>query len=144
MFLRLIVCSLLVSATVTILPGCGSQGGIQRASVEGNVTVDGEPVDVGSITFVPTGETKGPATGGKIVDGEYAIESSGGPVPGEYLVQITGRRGTGKFKKQELEGEIVETEVTEEMIPEKYRSGSELKRTIEAGENSMNLELTNE
>ncbi|WP_207394404.1 hypothetical protein [Bremerella alba] len=97
---------------------------------------------MGSITFIPTDGTIGPATGGKIVDGKYQIHASDGPVPGQHLVQIMGRRGTGKFKQEKLEGEIVNTEIIEEMVPKKYRGKSELKHKVQAGTNTLNFDLT--
>ncbi|MEW4563186.1 hypothetical protein AB1K70_11705 [Bremerella sp. JC770] len=144
MFMRYFGFHVVLLATLA-WTGCSPQdGGLQRAAVEGTVTVDGVPVEMGAITFVPTNGTSGPATGGKITDGKYKIQLSDGPVVGQYLVQIMGRRGTGKFKVEELEGETVKTEIIEEMIPKKYRTSSELRSTIQTGTNVLDFDLSSD
>ncbi|MFI4875435.1 MAG: hypothetical protein ACIALR_08865 [Blastopirellula sp. JB062] len=124
--------------------GCGKQDGLNRGAVQGVITVDGVAVETGAITFVPTGATKGPTTGGKIADGKYEIEAEDGPVLGEHLVQIIGMRGSGKFMTEKLEGQVVKTELIEDMVPAKYRGQSELQRTVEPGRNQFDFELSSD
>ncbi|GAB4154322.1 MAG: hypothetical protein Tsb009_30930 [Planctomycetaceae bacterium] len=54
----------------------------------GAVWVDGQPLKEGSITFIPTGETKGPKVSAKIKDGFYELPKESGPVVGTVRVEI--------------------------------------------------------
>lgn len=65
---------------VALVPGCGSTG----ATVSGTVTFEGEPVNDGSISFLPA-DGKGPADGARIRDGRYNLDIL---VPGPKLVKI--------------------------------------------------------
>jgi hypothetical protein len=70
-----------------ILAGCGSGGdGLARESVSGAVTLEGQPLEQGSIQFVPLSPDKGAPAWGKVVNGSYSIPGSEGPVAGEYSV----------------------------------------------------------
>src|SRR5437870_4755063 len=59
-------------------------------SVSGTVFVDGTPLPMGSITFVPMEGTLGPGGGSAIDEGKYRIDK--GLRVGEYRVQIQGIR----------------------------------------------------
>jgi hypothetical protein len=61
---------------------------LQRVPVEGSVTLDGGPLPKALITFIPTGDTKGPRASGEIVNGVYAIAADHGPCLGEFVVKI--------------------------------------------------------
>jgi len=75
------VCLLAVAA----IAGCGEpgRGGLR---VAGSVTLDGQPMPAGSVVFVPTG--KGHKAAGEIVAGEFVIDESDGPIPGQYRVEV--------------------------------------------------------
>jgi hypothetical protein len=68
---------LLVTALVS---GCGGSG----ATVSGTVTFEGEPVNHGHISFMPT-DGKGPAEGAPIRDGRYELAIR---IPGPKMVKI--------------------------------------------------------
>jgi len=74
---------------VTATSGCGDAGdGLERVSVSGSVTLNGEPVPHGVIRFAPSAETEGPMASAMITDGQYQINQDQGPVPGEYEVRV--------------------------------------------------------
>jgi len=74
---------------VILLGGCGDGDGLDRAAVSGQVTLDGAPLERGSIRFVPKdGDSRG-AAWGEVAAGAYAIPAADGPVAGEYVVTIT-------------------------------------------------------
>lgn len=64
--------------SVILLTGC--DGGIQRCEIEGSVTIDGQPVKEGSITFQPLAGTSGPISGASVINGHYKIEKVKGPL----------------------------------------------------------------
>lgn len=79
---------------VALLPlwvGCGKGGGI----VSGEVTIDGKPVDSGSIVFIPE-DGQGPSRGGKIADGKFLLQGGEPIPPGKKTVKITASMKTGK------------------------------------------------
>src|SRR5688572_4854006 len=80
-----------------VLAGCsGSKyNGDKRYPLAGEVTVEGQPVDLGSISFIPEGG-KGRATGGTITDGKYAVPEEKGATAGTYRVQINWLKRTGR------------------------------------------------
>lgn len=65
--------------------GCGS--GSDRLEVSGAITLDGAPLDSGSIRFTSLGETL-VASGAIIQDGQYRVPAEQGLLPGKYLVEI--------------------------------------------------------
>jgi hypothetical protein len=130
---RFLLCVVLLS----ILPGC-SHGG--RMSLEGTVTLDGQPLEKGSILFRPLSDTKGPTAGADVVGGKFAILSSGGPFAGTFRVDITAAGPTGR-KVPNLRGDGMMDEYTQ-YLPARYNSQSELTATVtEKGPNRFEFAL---
>ncbi|WP_437191712.1 hypothetical protein [Planctomicrobium sp. SH527] len=63
--------SLFCLALVLLVSGCGGPTAPQRASVSGEVLVDGQPLSEGVISFIPTDGVKGPTSGTKVLNGRY-------------------------------------------------------------------------
>ena len=89
MNLRRTACAAAVLAA--LVAGCSDA----RVVVRGKVTLDGKPVDGGSISFQPQ-DGAGPGTGGNIEDGEYRLEGPAAATPGSKIVTITVVMKTGK------------------------------------------------
>lgn len=80
--------SMLLSVVLAITSaGCGRQSE-PRLALTGSVTVDSQSVAQGSISFLPTDRTEGPATSTAIVAGSYQFGYSNGPYPGTYRVLV--------------------------------------------------------
>ena len=130
--------------------GCGGPTDEwDRAAVEGRVTLDGEPLKSGTIMFFPVGGTRGPAAGGDIVDGAYAIDTEAGPVVGMNLVQIRSVQKTGRMVAAptavEADGPHVEGRMVEEYaetVPPQYNTYSTLQREVRPEENQLTFELS--
>ncbi len=115
--------------------GCRDAGG-PRGSVEGKVTFDGTPVERGTISFLPTAGTVGPATYATIENGCYAVTAENrGPVPGKQRVQIEAFRDLGKKHR---DGDPL----LEQVIPQKYNTASTLVVEIVQGRNTHDFDLT--
>jgi hypothetical protein len=112
-------------------------------AVSGKVTLDGEPVETGSISFVPIEGTQSPTAGAEIIDGEYEIPSAGGPKLGVFRVEIRSQRKTGKkiqAGSPAPPGTMVDETV--EAIPRQYNKQSKLRAELKPGANPLDYELT--
>ena len=122
-----------------LLTGCGQDS--NRKSLEGDVTLDGQPLMKGSITLVPMQGTGGPTAGGTIDNGKFSITSKGTFV-GKFRVEITANRKTGQ-KKQGPFGNMVDD--YEQYIPDRYNQQSELEAEVtEAGSNHFEFPLSSQ
>src|SRR5262245_26079522 len=123
--------AMLLPYVVLSLSGCGETS--NRGAVRGQVTVNGEPLELGDITFVSTGSAAVPSSGAAIVKGSYEISSEQGPMAGQYQVQIRAFRGTGRKSWDGVGDERApasQKNYVEDMgqfIPSKYNDASELK-----------------
>lgn len=124
---------------VAALAGCLPNNGPVRVSVSGMVQVNGQPLETGSINFLPDSSagTLGPDAGAEIKNGEYSIPAEKGLVAGQYQVMIrsfqaTGqkiRAGSGSADPEALVDEIAQ------IIPERYNTSTELKYEVHDGDN---------
>jgi len=105
------------------------------------VTFDGEPVPTGAIKFTPTDGTAGPTTGAKITNGSYTISASQGATVGPNRVEIVAAKKTGR-KVPDANQPGKERDETVQMIPAKYNTNSELKKTVTTGTNTIDFDLT--
>ncbi|VTR99239.1 hypothetical protein [Tuwongella immobilis] len=82
---------MLVGIGLMGLLGCGPSGAV----VMGTVTLDGKPVDDGSITFEPA-DGQGASVGSTITAGKFQVDSTQGMLPGKKKVTIRASQKTGK------------------------------------------------
>jgi hypothetical protein len=123
--------ALVLAALVTVL-GCGDG----KSSVSGTVTMDGEPVASGAITFIRTqGELV--REGAVIQDGNFRASVP----PGTYKLELSGQKVVGKRKQKGFDGKDEEVELTEELFPELYNTKSILIEEIQPGKFKLNLDL---
>ena len=85
-----------IAATVA-LSGCGQNG---RQALSGSVTLDGQPLASGSITFQPMAGSTGSTSGTSIQDGNFTIDKTNGLLPGKYAVSIQSSWKTGRMKNE--------------------------------------------
>ncbi|QDT63834.1 hypothetical protein [Calycomorphotria hydatis] len=132
----------LVPVLAVIAIGCTQSDGPQRAVVTGRVTLAGEVVSDGHITFTPKPGVPGAPVKLVIKDGGYdsatdPIDDRGVPV-GANLVEITAIKVTGKQIKNamgEMEDEYLQ------YIPAKYNSETELEVDLTPGESNHDFKL---
>ena len=126
----------LLLATLLAASGCGGNSG--RMSVKGKVTLDDQPVEAGSIVFLPSGE--GTKAAAAIEKGEYAVAADEGLKPGKYRVEVSWFKPTGR--KMESADPGIMMDETREAIPAKYNANSTLTAEITSGENVKDFALT--
>lgn len=117
-----------------ILAGCNS-GNPTKGTVEGTITVDGQPAGDGSISFVPL-DGKSPTAGGKIEAGTYRAE-----VPlGRSKVEIRIPKQVGERKAYNTPDSHM-IPVIKEVLPGKYNDYSELEVEVKPGSSQCNFDL---
>lgn len=125
------------------LAGCQkAYEGEQRFAVSGKVTVDGQPVDLGVIAFMPhgTGEGQGRVAGAPIRDGIYSVPEEKGPTAATYKVQIHWNKRTGRKVPNPMDREQMIDEMVEG-LPAKYHEQSELTAQVSADQTTFDFEL---
>jgi len=122
-------------AAVCLVLAAGCGGGQQKAQVSGTVTLDGVPIENGTIQFYPTGA--GQTAGGGIEQGKYKLDAS----VGEMTVTISATKVVGKQKAYDTPDSPVRDKVAE-MVPDEYNKMSKLKVTLKPGVNeNVNFDL---
>lgn len=114
---------------VAALSGCGKSDPLGRQAVSGVIKLDGELLEQGAVSFVPT-VSEGQLSGATIMKGEYKVPKEKGLPPGEYEVRVFS--SSGKYEAApENPGESIRE--PKDLIPPKYNIKSELKVTVEQG-----------
>jgi len=125
----------LVALSSFVSTGCAASG---RAGVQGNVTLDGAPVDGGRIMFIPV-DSKGRNAYADIKEGRYELAVDQGPSLGTHKVEILWFKKTGKKVVGSDPPNLVEEKI--QLIPEKYNTKSLVKEEIKPGMNTFNYDL---
>lgn len=89
---RRLVAMVLVTCVAIPSSGCGPQA---RFNVTGNVTLDGQPVPAGTVTFIPLGTEPAGRTAGvaQISRGRFATRDGRSPGSGRHRVLVNGCDG---------------------------------------------------
>ena len=121
---------------VLSLAGCSDNGLLE---ISGSVTLDGQPVEEGSISLMPV-DGKGVTGGGLISNGTYTAETS----PGEMAVQIYAYKTVEKAKPtaEEIERGITSDRV--ELLPPVYNRQSKLRIQVSDSEQTFDFALTSQ
>jgi hypothetical protein len=130
--IRSLPASVILAGAICALSGCGNS---KLSEVSGTISYDGKPIEQGSIAFIPA-DGNGPSGGSPIVDGKYFAQNV--PV-GKTKVQIKGARVTGQ-KRMLPDSPPVST--SEEMLPAKYNTASELTYEVKSGTQVKDFDLT--
>jgi hypothetical protein len=110
--------------------GCGGSG--TGASLYGKVTLDGAPIEQGTLQFVPS-DGKGQPVGANVVAGAYQVDD----VPaGPVAVNIDARKQTGVMDI----GSGRTAPKLESIIPDKYSQGISIE--VKRGKREQNFELS--
>jgi hypothetical protein len=136
---RCAIPTLLITAT---LSGCSEKTyeGAQRIPLKGKVTVDGRPMDAGTISFEPLDSAKQRPSGGSILNGVYNVEEPMGANAGSYRVVIHWQKPTGKKIKAIDSDEVVEQRA--EGLPAKYHKNTELTAEISPDKTEFDFDLS--
>ena len=128
------------------LSGCLNGGNSDLGTVTGVVTVDGEPINYATVTFMPT---QGRASVGLTdADGAYNLVyviGQDGALIGQHSVTVTTRVVKEGSYDDEAEDpkESVRKTGRKELLAKKYcdRNATELTATVKAGKNEIDFDL---
>ena len=132
-----------IGISAIVSGGCSGEGDdLPREPIAGKVTLDGKPLEHGTIRFEPASMQGTSTVVGAMIDGgSYSVPRAQGPVPGEYLVAINSTSDAPAA--DEAPGAVKKLIATKDLVPEKYNAKSELKAHVKKGEdNTVNFELT--
>jgi hypothetical protein len=124
-----------LALSALFMTGCGNSG---RAGVQGNVMLDGAPVDGGMITFIAA-DPKGVNAHADIKEGKYELAAGQGPSLGTHRVEIYWYKKTGRKVVGSDPPNLVEEKI--QLVPEKYNVKSSFKEEVTPGMNTFNYEL---
>lgn len=129
---------------VLVTAGCSSENRIATGTVSGVVTYNGDPLQIGSLLFVPVGG--GPSAEGNIgADGSFEMgtyDDDDGAVLGEHKVMITAYTAPGGSGLPEdvIDGDGAPVSVIPDFYGDLEKSG--LKVDIKSGDNKIDFVLT--
>ena len=148
---------LIATLGVCLLVGC-SEG--EPASLSGTVTFAGDPIEDGSIRFVPVEGAIGPGGSAKIVNGSYEITADSELLAGKHAVTFSATRAAtaAEIAQQEREDAADADEEEEDdedeaatatdqgplrvsFLPEKYLRPSDIFVELAPGENTKDFDL---
>jgi hypothetical protein len=134
--MRVVLLGCLV-AGLLVLTGCSGQ----RADVSGSVQLDGQPVDEGSIQFIPVEGTAGPSAGGIIKDGRYHVTRDKGVTVGKNRVELRAFRKSGRKVQDPTGLPGVKTEERVQAFPPEYNDRSTVVKEVRAGSNTIDFDV---
>lgn len=136
-----LIASLALTLALVALAGCNSSG---VRAVEGQVTLDGQPLKEGQIKFVAVEGTNAADAGASIENGHYRVPaaSTGLVANGVYRVEITSMVEGNQWVAHPNEPSG-RRRLLENVIPAKYNIDSTLRVTVSSAssQNTHNFDL---
>jgi hypothetical protein len=126
---------LAISLAAVLGTGCGWG---ERGTLEGRVTRDGKPLELGAISLEPLPGVAGQVTGGLVQGGAYALSGKAAARPGRYKVRITASpRATGRMVVDPTRppGSGLAPELLDGDVAARYNDQTMLEVEISAGKN---------
>lgn len=121
-------------AVLFCLSGCGRRDGLTE--INGTVTYDGQPVQKGTISLLPT-DGRGPTAAAVITGGKYSVKIA----PGPKQIKIQGFKVTGQERYKPNDPTSPMVDIQEQILPERYNAKSDLTRDIASGGGTLDFAL---
>ncbi|PQO35303.1 hypothetical protein C5Y96_09730 [Blastopirellula marina] len=125
------------AVAMCLMLGCYSSGGPDLGYVEGNVTLDGKPLDDAKVQFEP--DNARPSIAYTDGSGHYVLQFTGtrdGAAIGTHTVRIFSARGSSGG---EGDGPLVKARP--ELLPASYNDKSTLVAEVKSGNNTFDFDL---
>jgi hypothetical protein len=127
------------------LAGCGGGDDLARVPVAGEVSVDGAPLKSGTIRFIPSAPTAGPAAVATVREGKFELPEAEGPVVGTHRVEIESLDDVGFALDDEQACAARAAKgkpLPKNPIPARFNRQSELTASLTAeGDHELRFEL---
>ena len=118
--------------------GCGS-GPSGRYAVSGTVSFKGQPLEYGTIEFVPATKEITSFQGAPITDGKFSIPADKGLMPGKYMVRVSSAEKTAQ-PSESIPG--VAPPPAKDRIPPEYNENTKLTAEVtEKGPNTFDFKI---
>jgi hypothetical protein len=104
--------------------GCSKPNPLGRFPLSGSVTLQGQPLDQGTIAFEPVDLTNGIPSGAEIKNGSYDIPTEKGLPAGKYTVRITSTDAPAAAASDAMPGDAPVV-MGKERIPPKWNLNSD-------------------
>lgn len=126
-----------------ISSGCGGPTDtLNRQAVSGQVTLKGEPLDTGVVSFETQDSANGTSGGAVITAGRFEISKQRGLPPGVYTVRISSPDSSTVVQPAEGEAPGDSSRVAKERVPKIWNVDSQETITVEAdGKNRFDLAI---
>lgn len=126
----------ILAAAVLAAAAAAGCGGSDTVTVSGVVKLDDQPIKDGVINFLPA-NGQGQTASSVIKDGAFKATMK----PGEMKVEVSASKVVGKKKMYDT-GDSPVVDVTEEIVPAKYNTKTELKHTAKGASQTVDFLLT--
>lgn len=127
----------LAAIALCLVMGCSQNAGPELGYVEGNVTLDGKPLDGAEVQFEPSDAR--PSVAFTDENGHYVLQFTGtrnGATVGSHVVRILSARGSSGG-----EGDGPFVKARPELLPAKYHDKSTLTAEVQSGNNTIDFDL---
>ncbi len=136
---RAMAAAMAVVLLLMVFSGCGRPK--TTTTVSGVISLDGEPLESGAISFYPIsgGSTTAAQSAGATIDenGRYRTEI----LPGRFRVEITSSRPVGQRKRYDDIPDSPMDDILEEAVPADYNKSSTLNRDISLDTKTLDFVL---
>jgi hypothetical protein len=129
------------------LAGCNSDTGPATVSVKGTLTIDGQPANDVTITFVPT-DSSLPTASGPVSNGSFelfsGVQGKAGAVPGKYKVVLAQAASADETPDYMASGGDPTLAPAQELpFPEIYKDASTSDKEVEvtSGDNDIKIDI---
>jgi hypothetical protein len=134
-----VIRALALAGIISFVAGCS--GGDDRVEVTGTVTLKGNPIKDGTISFEPLDGQKTRATA-TVEGGNFSIPKESGLSPGKYLIRISagdGRTAVNPVDPDHPPGPGGGTNIiSKELVPSDWNVNSKQERTVTPGKDAPN------
>ena len=132
--MRSVIAGFLLPGILCGVLGCGGSG---TARVKGHVTLDGQPLQQGAITFVSV-DGVARTVGTVVLDGQFIVDMP----TGKKIVRIQGTKVVGQRRAYESDADSPMVDIVEDVVPAQYNSRTELEFDAKPGSNKTVFAIT--
>jgi len=124
---------LLCAGSFIFFAGCGGNP-TGRLPVVGTITLRGQPLAEGTISFASKAMTPEIFSGALIKEGRFTVPAQAGLLPGAYVVRISAPQG-GTVAAEAVPG--VSGPPAKDLVPPEYNAASKLEFQVQPGGNNQ-------